>query len=107
MDPRLVERAERAQWPDFEVMEEYSKDEEDSKDDGESQSRAAEKEQEEEVEEELEKCAKEDVDIMDVRIEGMEAAMMEMNNLVQLMQKKVSAECRGCVHVSRIGTFPK
>ena len=48
-------------------------------------------EQVENTEQMEEKCAKEDVDIMDVRIEGMEAAMMEMNNLVQHMQKKVSS----------------
>nr|KAG5700809.1 hypothetical protein BaRGS_035012 [Batillaria attramentaria] len=41
------------------------------------------------TEEKVETCSKEDVDLMDTRIEGMEAAMMEMNHLVQLMQKKV------------------
>lgn len=41
------------------------------------------------VEETVEKCSRDDVDMMDTRIEGMEAAIMEMNNLVQLMQKKV------------------
>lgn len=34
-------------------------------------------------------CSREDVDIMEGRIEGMEAAMMEMNNLVHKMQTKV------------------
>ena len=40
-------------------------------------------------EEEEARCVKEDVTMMDSRIEGMEEAMMEMNNMVQLMQKKV------------------
>ena len=85
VDPRLADRAE---WPDFDVVEEYNEDEEGSKDISESPQQAG--EEKKQAEEELEKCFKEDVDIMDVRIEGMEAAMMEMNNLVHLMQKKVS-----------------
>ena len=88
VDPRL---AERAKWPHLDVMEEYSQDEEDGEDVVKSQRQTEVEERMEEQEEELEKCAKEDVDIMDARIEGMEAAMMEMNNLVQLMQKKVRA----------------
>ena len=85
VDPRLADRAE---WPDFDVVEEYNEDEEGSEDISESPQQAG--EEKKQAEEELEKCFKEDVDIMDVRIEGMEAAMMEMNNLVHLMQKKVS-----------------
>ena len=85
VDPRLADRAE---WPDFDVVEEYNEDEEGSEDISESPQQVG--EEKKQAEEELEKCFKEDVDIMDVRIEGMEAAMMEMNNLVHLMQKKVS-----------------
>ena len=88
VDPRLADRAE---WRDFDVVEEYNEDEEGSEGISESPQQAGEeKKQAAAAEEELEKCFKEDVDIMDVRIEGMEAAMMEMNNLVHLMQKKVS-----------------
>ena len=87
VDPRL---ADRAKWPDFDVVEEYLEDEEGSEDISESPQQAGEEKKQAEEEEELETRFKEDVDIMDVRIEGMEAAMMEMNNLVHLMQKKVS-----------------
>ncbi|XP_070195291.1 peroxidasin-like isoform X2 [Littorina saxatilis] len=84
VDPRLADRVE---MPDlYNVVEEYSDESRMDRVNNISKN-AEEVKSEEEVEEE--RCSKEDVDIMDSRIEGMEAAMMEMNNLVQHMQKKI------------------
>ncbi|XP_076462560.1 peroxidasin-like isoform X2 [Babylonia areolata] len=94
IDPRLEDRRD---WPGLDVTEEMYNDGQETASRNvtynPAHDRGAEKQQERggevEKEEEEEKCMKEDVDIMDVRIEGMEAAMMEMNHHLELMQKKV------------------
>jgi hypothetical protein len=85
VDPRLAARAE------FNVIEETDEDIDDFLY-GETVNRTASDnstaKSSSEVDE-TEKCLKEDVDVMDTRIEGMEEAMMEMSNLFQRMQKQV------------------
>jgi hypothetical protein len=85
IDPRLAARAE------FNVIEETDEDIDEFLY-GETVNRTASDNSTakgDSVVDETEKCLKEDVDVMDTRIEGMEEAMIEMSNLLQRMQKQV------------------
>ncbi|KAL8583777.1 hypothetical protein ACOMHN_036412 [Nucella lapillus] len=106
LDPRLQHRHI---WPGMDVIEEEYNDDDNNDNSRRNVShssrherkplkgRAGEKEggeggEEEKKaggEEEEERRRREDVDVMDVRIEGMEAALMEMNHHLELMTRKV------------------
>lgn len=93
VDPRLADRKE---LPEYNIHEQYSEDHSDDNlvvDDVKTKTRNStaddtKSETDEEVHE-ADKCMKDDIDVMDTRIEGIEEAMMEMSQLLQNMQTKM------------------